>query len=133
MKTAQVVGTLGIGIVVGLVAGLLIRGGGTPPSTDPCLVPGPHTIQVGSNGSLSCPTVEVRPGDSLTWVSPARTTLSIRLSATSLGQPQCPNGNTCTYTTPNIATSSEQTDYTATVSGGTPNPALGYGRIIIKK
>src|SRR5262245_59632737 len=130
MKTTQVVLTLGVGIAVGLAAGLLISGGVTP--TDPCLITCPHTIQVGANASLSCPTVVVHPGDRITWVSPGGTTLSIQLAATNLGTAQCPPGNTCTYTAPDIPTSSQQTDYTATVSGGT-NTAYGYGRIIIKK
>ena len=132
MKTAQVVGTLGVGIAVGVIAGLLIKGGGTPPSTDPCLVPGPHTVQVESNGRVSCPTVVVRWGDRITWHSPAGTRLTVQLQVNNLGQPQCSN-NTCDYTAPATGTGTQMPDYDVAVYSGSPNPALGYARIIIQK
>jgi hypothetical protein len=131
MKTAQVIGALGVGIVAGVVAALLIRG--TPPSpSDPCLVPGPHTIQVESNGRVSCPTAVARWGDRITWHSPAGTRLTVQIEAANLGQPQCSN-NTCDYTAPATGTGSQMPNYDVAVYAGSPNPALGYARIIIQK
>ena len=137
MKTAQVIGTLGVGIVVGAAAALLIKGT-PPPPIDPCLIPGPHTIEVSNNGRVSCPTVVVRPGDRITWHSPTGTKLmAIHLQATNLGQPACPpTGSTptnlCDYPTPSAATST-QTDYDGTLTGGSPDPAPLNARIIIQR
>jgi|RhiMetdeSRZDD1v2_1073273.scaffolds.fasta_scaffold05918_8 hypothetical protein len=131
MKTA--IG-IAIGIVLGVTAALLIKGKPVPaPQTDPCLVPGPHTIQVGSNGSLSCPTAIMLYGDRITWQSPVGTRLTIRLQATNLGQPSCPSSNICTYTAPASGTSNQMSDYDVTVTGGSPNPSQTNGRIIIQR
>ena len=135
MKPAQVVRAVGVGVAIAAVAGFLNCKSAVP--DDPCLTPGPHTIVVGINGSLSCPTVVVHPGDRITWTSPSGTRLTLQLQATNLGQPECPptggTTNVCAYTASNISTSSQTSDYDGALTGGSPNPAPIHGRIIIKK
>ncbi len=137
MKTPRVVNAVGIGVAIGVVAGLLNCKRASPP-TDPCLIPGHHTIEVASNGSVSCPTVVVRPGDRITWHSPAGTRLTrIVLQKPNLGQPSCPPSpgnptNVCDYTAASVATTTD-TDYDGTLTGGSPNPAPINARIIIQR
>ena len=130
--------SVGVAVIVGLVAGVVIgRVTAQKPQLD-CTSPSNRTIRVNANGTLDCPSATISSSHQITWVAPAGMRLAI-----AFGQPS---------PFPNLTMSSNIADsgpvgpsvfgpsdppgtkktflYTVSLNNGPPQP---NGRIIIQK
>lgn len=130
--------SVGIAVVGGLVAGILIGRLTAPKPLVDCASLQNRTILVNANGTLDCPTATIGSTHQITWVAPAGMRLAI-----AFGQPSpFPNltfsGNTADSgpVGPNVFGPGDPPGtkktflYTVSLNNGPPQP---NGRIIIQK